>query len=170
MVSQSPHLVVLNGASGDTIPDVSLTTWVINANFLRRRYDHVVSFESERLRLIRQHQCTSVWARDDLAQPGEHPIPQIHFYDSGNAAIWAAVQHSRKVYVAGADAWMGGATDSVCRAIYPMPDKKTQIGAKWSGKFLRWSTQYPGTVVFVWPKPVPGFDTITAEDFVDLHK
>ena len=80
------------------------------------------------------------------------------------------MQHSRRVYVAGADAWMGAETHSVCRQIYPMPDKKTAIGAKWSSRFLRWSRAWRDHIIFVWPTPQDQYYTITLEDFVGQYK
>lgn len=160
------QLVILNGPSGDLVPDTDLETWVCNGNFLRRRYDHVVSFEAKRLKLIREHGCSSVWTKLVLLRARENLVDCNLFYDTGNAAIWSAAQRDQHIIIAGADAWMGADDITVCNEIYETRKKPLTVGRRWSGKFHRWSRSYPEHAFeFVWPEPVEGYKTLTVELF-----
>lgn len=163
-------LVVLNGPSGDFIPDLPVTTFGCNGNFLRRRIDHVVCMDLKRLKLARQHH-RSVYTRPRWCRSGDHAVPDQAqtFNDSGNAAIWAAHLMSPRVVIVGADAWMGGATRTVCDELYEVLPKKDKLGPIWRRRFVQWSSQTTTSFEFVWHEPQQDLQTITLSQFRDKY-
>lgn len=159
-------LVVLNGPSGDLVPDLPVPTWGCNGNFLRRRIDHLVCLDLPRVRLARQHR-REIWTRPRFCRSGDHAIPDQGqlFNDGGNAAIWAASQTHDHIVVIGADAWLGGQTRTVCDELYEVSTKKTKLAGVWRRRFLTWSQAMTTQVSFVWPHAVPDFKTITLHEF-----
>lgn len=159
-------LVVLNGPSGDLVPDLPVETFGCNGNFLRRRCDHVVSLDHPRVQFARQHGRT-VWTRPRFCKAGDIPVPDTHaiFNDSGNAAIWAAHMTYNRVVIIGADSWLGGEQHTVCRELYHVSDKKQKLPPIWFRKFQDWSGQTPNEYTFVWPTAVAGIQTITLAEF-----
>jgi hypothetical protein len=159
-------LVVLNGPSGDLVPDLPVETFGCNGNFLRRRIDHVVSLDHQRIQFARQHGRT-VWTRPRFCRTGDVPVPDTHtiFNDSGNAAIWAAHMMYNRIVIIGADSWLGGDTRTVCDELYHVADKKAKLPPIWFRKFTEWSAQTQHEYTFVWPEPVKGAQTITLSEF-----
>jgi hypothetical protein len=145
-------LVVLNGPSGDAVPDLGLETFVCNGNFLRRRWDHIVSLDHQRVQFARQH-GHAVWTRPRFCRRNDRPVPDTHsiFNDSGNAAIWAAHTSYNRILIAGADSWLGGELRTVCDEIYPVATKKDKLPPRWFTQFQAWSGQTPCEFVFIWP-------------------
>ena len=161
-------LVVLNGPTGDLVPDLGVETFVCNGNFLRRRWDHIVSLDHQRVQFARQH-GHSVWTRPRFCRRGDRPVPDTHtiFNDSGNAAIWAGAQLYRTVIIAGADSWLGGATRTVCDELYHVADKKAKLPPIWYRRFLGWSAEYTQhRFIFVWPEPQKDCETMPVEDVI----
>lgn len=169
LVEYSHHtwcLVVLNGPSGDLIPDLPVETFGCNGNFLRRRLDHVVALDQARVQLARQH-SRPVWTRPRFCKSRDIPVPDTHaiFNDSGNAAIWAAHMLYNRIVIAGADSWLGGETRTVCDEIYEVNAKKGKLPPIWLRKFSEWSAQTQNEYVFVWPEASDSVKTITLAEF-----
>jgi hypothetical protein len=159
-------LVVLNGPSGDLVPDLPVETFGCNGNFLRRRLDHVVSLDHHRIQFARQH-GRKVWTRPRFCKAGDIPVPDTHsiFNDSGNAAIWAAHNTYNRIVIIGADSWLGGENRTVCDELYHVADKKPKLPPIWFRKFQEWSAQTQHEYTFVWPNPVENVQTITLSEF-----
>jgi hypothetical protein len=167
---RSTALVVLNGSSGDLVPDLDLETFGCNGNFLRRRLDHVVSLDHPRVQFARQHGRT-VWTRPRFCRSGDIRVPESHtiFNDSGNAAIWAAHQLYDHVIIAGADSWLGGESWTVCRELYAVSDKKAKLPGMWFRKFLDWSSQTSGNFEFIWTQPHEKVKIIGISDVINKY-
>lgn len=163
-------LVVLNGPSGDLVPDLDLETFVCNGNFLRRRWDHIVTLDHKRVLFARQH-GHNIWTRARFCRSGDVPVPDIHsvFNDSGNAAIWAAHNLYNNIVIAGADSWLGGETRTVCDELYEVSDKKEKLPPRWFRQFLAWSGQTQNTYTFVWPTLKLGVKTISVSRLLDKY-
>lgn len=163
-------LVVLNGPSGDSVPDLGCETFVCNGNFLRRRADHVVSIDHHRVQFARQHGRT-VWSRPRFCRGGDYPVPDNHniFNDSGNAAIWAAHNLYQTIIIAGADSWLGGETRTVCDELYTVADKKQKLPPIWFQRFRDWTSQTANTYVFVWPTIKLGIRTQRLEQVLTKY-
>lgn len=160
-------LVRLNGPSGDLVPDLEMETWVCNGNFLRHRGDHVVALDHPRVQFARQH-GRSVWTRPRFCRGPDIPVPdnQNIFNDSGNAAIWAAHNRYQTIYIAGADAWLGGEIRTVCDELYPVATKKPKLPPIWFRRFGEWSSQTTNQYVFIWPTLKLGVKTLSLEKFL----
>ena len=145
-------LVVLNGPSGDEMPDQDCETFVCNGNFLRRRWDHIVSLDHQRIQFARQH-GHGVWTRPRFCRGQDIPVPDNFnvFNDSGNAAIWAAHTMYQDIIIVGADSWLGGEEYTVCRELYEVANKKPKLPPIWFKRFLDWSGQTTNNYIFVWP-------------------
>lgn len=163
-------LVVLNGPSGDLVPDLDCETFVCNGNFLRRRWDHIVTVDQKRVQFAREH-GHSIWTRPRWCRPDDVPVPDQHsiFNDSGNAAIWAAHNLYNHIIIAGADAWLGGETRTVCDQLYEVSHKKGQLPPRWFGQFRAWTGQTQNTYTFVWPTLKLGIKTITLDRLRDKY-
>jgi hypothetical protein len=163
-------LVVLNGPSGDLVPDLDCETFVCNGNFQRRRADHVVSIDRHRVQFAREHGRT-VWTRPRFCRTGDYPVPDNHniFNDSGNAAIWAAHNLYQTIIIAGADSWLGGDTRTVCDELYTVADKKLKLPPIWFRKFQEWTGPTSNTYIFVWPTLKLGVRTLTWQRVRDKY-
>jgi hypothetical protein len=164
-------LVVLNGPSGDFVPDLPVETWGCNGNFQRRRIDHVVALDHHRVQYARQHGRT-VWTRPRFCKANDVPVPDVHsiFNDSGNAAIWAAHNTYNRVVIIGADSWLGGDNRTVCDELYSVSTKKGKLPPIWLRKFTEWSAQTATEYVFVWPEPSEIVKTITLAEMIAKYK
>ena len=164
-------LVVLNGPSGDLVPDLPVETFGCNGNFLRRRIDHLVCLDLPRVKLARQHR-RQIWTRPRFCRSGDRPIPDVNqiYNDGGNAAIWAAHLTYDHVVIVGADAWLGATTRTVCDELYEVSTKKTKLAGVWRRRFLDWSGQTPNRYVFVWPQPDPDLETVTLHQFATKYQ
>lgn len=164
-------LVVLNGPSGDVVPDLPVETWGCNGNFLRRRLDHVVALDLPRVQFARQHDRW-VWTRPRFCKAYDVPVPDQHsvFNDSGNAAIWAAHMLYDHIVIVGADAWMGADSRTVCDELYSVNAKKGKLPPRWRRQFTEWSGQTPNRYVFVWPEPQKDLETITLSQFATKYQ
>jgi hypothetical protein len=163
-------LVVLNGPSGELVPDLPVETFGCNGNFLNRRLDHVVALDLKRVQFAREHNHR-VWTRPGFCRRGDVPVPDIHslFNDSGNAAIWAAHNLYNNIVIAGADSWLGGETRTVCDELYEVSDKKEKLPPRWFRQFLAWSGQTQNTYTFVWPTLKLGVKTISVARLLDKY-
>lgn len=163
-------LVVLNGPSGDLVPDLPVETWGCNGNFLRRKIDHVVALDRHRVSFARRHN-RAVWTRPRYCRTGDHAVPDLTdmLTDSGNAAIWAAHLHYQRIVIAGADSWLGGATRTVCDELYEVNAKKAKLPPRWRSRFLQWSSQTTNDYVFVWPDAQPDLETMTLHEFATKY-
>jgi len=160
-------VVVLNGPTGDLVPDLNCETFVCNGNFMRRRWDHIVSLDHPRVQFARSH-GHSVWTRPRFCRNQDIAVPDTHtiFNDSGNAAIWAAHNLYNTILIAGADSWLGGETRTVCSELYVVSDKKAKLPPIWLRKFLDWSSQTQNQYIFVWPTLKKDVKTLRLEQVI----
>ena len=152
------------------MPDLDVETFGCNGNFQRRRLDHVVSLDHQRVQYARKA-GRQVWTRPRFCRAGDIPVPDTHsiFNDSGNAAIWAAHMLYNRIVVIGADSWLGGEHRTVCRDLYSVSDKKDKLPPIWLRKFTEWSGVTQHTYEFVWSEPSKTVKTITLRDFTGKY-
>lgn len=167
MYSKSWCLVVLNGPSGDLVPDLEVETFGCNGNFLRRRIDQVVALDLPRVQLAHRY-GRKIWTRPRFCKAGDRAVPDVNqvYNDAGNAAIWAAHLDYNDIVIVGADAWMGGETQTVCSTLYSVNPKKGKLPGIWRRRFLEWSGQTQNRYTFVWQEPQKDLETITLAQFV----
>lgn len=159
-------MVVLNGPSGDLVPDIDVETFGCNGNFLRRRIDQLICLDLPRIQLARKHK-RQIWTRPRFCKSGDTPVPDINqvYNDGGNAAIYAAHLTYDHIVIIGADSWMGADTRTVCDELYSVNPKKGKLPGMWRRRFIEWSSQTPNKYVFVWPEPQKDLQTITLAEF-----
>lgn len=163
-------LVVLNGPSGELVPDLPVETFGCNGNFLNRRLDHVIALDLKRVQFARQYRRW-VWTKPQFCKRGDVPVPDLYqiFNDSGNAAIWAAHHYYNDIVIIGADSWLGGETRTVCDSLYDVNPKKSKLPPIWRRKFLEWSGQTQNRYTFIWQEPQKDLETITLAQFSNKY-